>query len=97
MKFLIKEVNNGFCRILYKVKYDEGYGYLYYSLQQDFDSVSLYRCTLGPYFEPSHKVALKDEKSWKEFEIPLGHSFIEKAVRDFLVQKCEVIDELIST
>ena len=87
MKFKLKiyEIDNGFCRISYKVKnlHDQT---IYYCIQDEGDQCGnciIYRQTSDG--EPDYPIKL--DFTQVEFEIPTGDSDIEIAVRDFLKTK----------
>jgi hypothetical protein len=91
--FKIKEIDQGFCRILYetKVSNEEKSYSVWYCIQEDFKDVcELYRCGLGPYFEPSHPVKFK-EGIMVEVEVPKGQTQLENAVRAYIESNPQLI------
>lgn len=84
-EFKIVEINQGYCRILYKAKNDLGQ-YAYYCLQdegENYSGVLMYRCTATPWCEPNYEVKLK-ENNTVSFEIPKGNTKLEDNVRKWI-------------
>ena len=86
MQYKIKEIDQGYCRVLYEVKVtnDKKSYSVWYCIQEDFkDQCEFYRCGLGPYYEPMYPAKFK-EGAIAEIELPKGDSQLEKAVRDYV-------------
>lgn len=80
----IMDIDNGFCRVVYVAKNNNGQK-VFYCLQDEGDeNIQFYRCTDYSYIEPDYTVKCKD---WTIMEIPTGDSCIEKIVRDFINKK----------
>lgn len=78
MKFVLKEVDNGYCRIYYQLDENKKM----YCIQQDFENIyNPYICN-NEWGEPEYKVNVPLEL----FEVPKGDSEIEKGVRNYLLK-----------
>lgn len=90
-KFKIKQIDQGYCRVLYTTKNDDNQEF-YYCIQEDFENVCVfYRCTRGPYFEPMYEAKIKDGATI-EIESPRGDTKLEKAVRNFIESNNQMSD-----
>ena len=81
--FKIKDIDQGYCRVLYGIKNDDNQE-VYYCIQEEYkNTCKFYRCTLGPYYEPMYPANVKSG-SEVLIEAPKGDSELEKAVRNYI-------------
>jgi hypothetical protein len=94
VKFEIMDIDQGYCRVLYRSKNDSGQ-WLYYCIQQEYrNSCVLYRCSLAPYYEPMYPVTFKDN-IWLAIEKPQGETELEEAVRLFIQNEPRTIGHIV--
>jgi hypothetical protein len=80
----IVDIDEGFCRVLYKYTAQHTKTPYYYCLQEDWASyINLYKCTLPPWCEPSHKPKFKEGVTLT-FERPHGDSRLVVAVNKWI-------------
>lgn len=85
--FKIKDIDQGFCRVLYETK-NSNDERIYYCIQQEGQGMGcvFYRCSGSPWFEPDRPVAIRVGMSI-DIEVPAGNTELEEAVRDHII--CE--------
>jgi hypothetical protein len=82
--FKIHSIDNGFCRVNYKIKNADGKT-VFYCLQDEgktYGGVICYRCADSD-FEPDYPIKYHKDR----FEVPTGNSSIEIIVREYLLNK----------